>query len=95
MRRDKVIELLQEINNLTIYGTISESEGIDKIRALERVDFVLIGGRYTTSQRVRIKQFIHDGFPHIKITEPGIDYPYSELSIFNEISRLVLQERDL
>lgn len=89
VRRDEVIRNLSMIPNLSIMGTLSEQEGLEAIETLPKVDIVLIGGRYSIEQRIRIKSFIHQNYPHIQIEEPGIDYPYDEQLIHRNIQRLV------
>ncbi|MBE9138658.1 hypothetical protein IQ254_15900 [Nodosilinea sp. LEGE 07088] len=55
-RRHEVIELLEHIGDVTVYGTLSEAEGLAKLEELgEAVNLVLIGGRYTPEQRSRIQ----------------------------------------
>lgn len=92
MRRHEIINLLSSIDALTIYGTLSEEEGKGKIIELPKVDIVLIGGRYTVAQRNSIKQFILQLPYQVIITEPGVDYPYSNEAIFNHIEKIVNYE---
>ncbi|MGV3596546.1 MAG: hypothetical protein ACO1PI_01690 [Bacteroidota bacterium] len=89
IRRDEVIRHLKTIPDLSIIGTLSEEEGINTLEQLPKVDIVLIGGRYSTEQRIRIKSFIVDKYPHIKITEPGIDYPYAEDLIRAHVAKMI------
>jgi hypothetical protein len=84
-RRDEVIKHLQSLGDVTIYGTLSEEEGIEKITTLPRVDVVLIGGRYSEQQRIRIRSFIAHNLPTTKISEPGIDFPYENEAINRDI----------
>jgi hypothetical protein len=88
-RRQEIIDLLQPLHNTHVVGAISEEEGMQQLQALAKVDVVLIGGRYTDEQRARIRAFIHKNCPNIKITEPGVDYPYSNQAIFDHIQALV------
>jgi len=80
-RRDEVISLIESIGGISIYGTLNLEEGMRKIKSLEKVDIVLIGGRYTDDQRVVIKEYVKNNSPKTKITQPGIDYPYANESI--------------
>lgn len=89
LRRDEVIRHLKTVTDLSIIGTLLEEEGIKVIQELPKVDLVLIGGRYTTEQRFRIKTFIAENYPHIKVTEPGIEYPYDEEMIKNQVQKLM------
>jgi hypothetical protein len=88
-RRQEIITLLQPLQNLSIYGALSEAEGMDKLRALKTVDIVLIGGRYTEEERIRIRAFIKQNHAAIKITEPGYQYPYSNEAIFENVQLLL------
>lgn len=89
IRRNEVINSLKVIENLNIYGTLSEDEGIKTIQKLESVDFVLIGGRYTIEQRLRIKNFLQKNYPNIKVIEPGVDFPYNDELIKQKILLLM------
>ena len=91
-RRDSVINLLSPIDNLTIYGMLSEEEGIAKMQELGKVDIVLIGGRYTEQQRINIKNEVTKNYPNASVTEPGVDYHYSNESIFNKINQFVIKK---
>lgn len=89
LRRDEMIRHLRVIPDLSIIGTLSEEEGIRVIENLPRVDLILIGGRYTPQQRLSIKNFINQYYPHIKITEPGVEYPYDENLTLQNITQLM------
>ncbi|MFA9212602.1 MAG: hypothetical protein ACEQSR_01995 [Candidatus Methylacidiphilales bacterium] len=84
-RRNEVLSLLNALGNISVYGTLSEEEGILQLKAPPKVDLVLIGGRYTDAQRERIKAFIAANLPHAKITEPGGHYPYQNEAIKADI----------
>ncbi len=84
-RRDEVIKLVQSIGDITIYGTLNEEEGFEKIKSLASVSLVLIGGRYIEEQRIRIRKFVKEELPNAKITEPGIDFPYENEAIIKNI----------
>ncbi len=88
-RRQEIISLLQPLQNLSVYGSLSEEEGIEMLGKLNAVDIVLIGGRYSEEQRIRIRAFIQKNHPAIKITEPGIQYPYSNEAIFMQVENLL------
>jgi hypothetical protein len=88
-RRQEIIALLQPLQNLSVYGTLSEAEGMEKLVELKNVDIVLIGGRYTEEERKRIRAFIKQNHPAIKITEPGYQYPYSNEAIFENVKLLL------
>jgi hypothetical protein len=91
VRRAEVVTLFSELGDITIYGTLSEEEGIEKLQSLEKVDLVLIGGRYDNEQRKRIKQFVDLNFPNAKITEPGFSYTYRN----DLIKKDVIEKLDL
>ncbi len=87
-RRHEIVELLWPIENLSIYATLSEEEGMAKLKELGKVDIVLIGGRYTDEQRLNIRKYVHENMPNAKITEPGYTYAYSNPLIFENIKKL-------
>ncbi len=89
LRRVEVIDHLKQLGELTIYGTLSEEEGLAKIQSLPKVDLVLIGGRYTEEQRRRIRKFVAENRPLTKISEPGVEFPY-EIDAINRDIRLKL-----
>lgn len=81
-RRHEVIKQLQSLGDITIYGTLSEAEGMAKLEELgDRINLVLIGGRYNSEQRQRIQAWISAHLPQAKISQPGHDYPYSNAAI--------------
>jgi hypothetical protein len=84
-RRDEVINHLKQLGDITIYGTLSEEEGMKKITTLPKVDLVIIGGRYSAEQRIRIRKFVAAHVPQTKMSEPGVDYPYETEAINNDI----------
>jgi hypothetical protein len=84
-RRDEVIRVLMPLKTLSIYGTLSEEDGMRKIAELKQVDLVLIGGRYSDEQRIRIRSIVNAKLPNAKITEPGYDYPYSNDGILEDV----------
>lgn len=85
--RDGVIRIFEQWVKVTAYGTLSEEEGLQKLRELEKVDLVLIGGRYSADQRVRIKEAAKRLFPTISTTEPGVDYPYDHVLMLADIDQ--------
>ena len=85
LRRDEVINHLKQLGDISIYGTLSEEEGIEKISNLPKVDLIVIGGRYSTEQRIRIRKYVALHLPLTKISEPGVDYPYDTNAINNDI----------
>ncbi len=84
-RRDEVIRILIQLKTISIYGTLSEEEGMRKISELKKVDLVLIGGKYSEEQRIRIRSFVRAKLPDTKITEPGYDYPYDNNEILKDV----------
>jgi len=85
-RRHEVIKQIAQLGDVTVYGTLSEQEGIAKIEELDRkVDIVLIGGRYDTDQRQRIKHWLEKNLPKANLSQPGVDFPYSDEAIVNDI----------
>jgi hypothetical protein len=88
-RRHEIISLLQPITSLSVHGALSEEEGIAMLQSLPSIDIVLIGGRYTEEQRIRIRKLVHTNYPAITITEPGVDYMYSNEAIFTTIKNIL------
>jgi len=89
-RRNEVVRLLATLGDVTVYGTLSEEEGIAKIEELDRnVDLVLIGGRYSTEQRKRLTAFVTEHIPNAAISQPGVEYPYSNKSILDDIKQKI------
>jgi hypothetical protein len=88
-RRDEIVRLLAPIANLSIHATLSEEQGIAKIKELNKVDIVLIGGRYTLAQRASIKAFLKENYPSVIVTEPGVDYEYSNELIYTNIKKAI------
>lgn len=91
-RRHEIISLLQPLRNLSVYGALSEAEGMEKIKTLSQIDIVLIGGRYSEAERLRIRNFLHTNYPAVKITEPGYQYLYSNEAIFTNVQNIINNE---
>jgi hypothetical protein len=91
-RRHEIISLLKPLTNLSVYGALSEEEGMEMLQQLTKVDLVLIGGRYSDEQRIRIRTFLQNNYPATKLTEPGIDYNYSNEAIFKTIQNMLHNE---
>ncbi|GAB3167163.1 hypothetical protein [Telluribacter humicola] len=92
VRRDGVIRSLRRIGSVSIYGTLSQEEGLRKVEELGNVDLVLIGGRYTQEQRLRIREYLRDHWPTVQVTEPGLDYPYDDTIIAERIKELLYRQ---
>ena len=86
VRRHEVISHISQIGDLTVYGTLSKKDGIQKIAELLKVDVVLIGGRYTKQQREAIRTQLNELQVNVKISEPGYRYEYSNAAIKKDIS---------
>lgn len=85
--RDHVVSMLEDFNKVTAYAALSEEEGIKSLKTLPKVDFILIGGRYNEEQRIRIRKFVKENLPSAFISEPGIDYPYGDEGVKNDLTR--------
>ncbi len=94
VRRDGVIRSLLQIENVSLYGTLSEEEGLQKVEELGNVDLVLIGSRYTQEQRLRIKQYLRKHWPQVRVTEPGLDYPYDDAITRRKIKALLDEQAE-
>jgi hypothetical protein len=84
--RDHVVGMLEEFGKVTVYATLSEEEGISRLKTLPKVDFVLIGGKYDEQQRVRIRKYVKENLPGTFISEPGIDYPYGDEGVKKDLT---------
>jgi hypothetical protein len=90
-RRHEIVTLLLPIENLSIYATLSEAEGMKKMEELGNVDIILIGGRYSDEERIRIRKYVHENLPNANVTEPGLHYAYSNPEIFNRVKDLSIK----
>ena len=85
-RMNEVVSLIRDsFKTLTAIGNFSEIEGLKKLSTLKKVDLVLIGGRYTEEQRIRIRTYLTEHFPGVATTEPGYQYPYDNAEIMADI----------
>lgn len=84
-RRQEVLALLRRVGGVTAIGALSEAEGMTLLRELPRVDLVLIGGRYGEAERARIRAWLRSHLPATHLTEPGVDYPYSDAAIVTAV----------
>lgn len=86
-RRDEVLRALATLGDFGAYGALSEDEGYALLQQhKDRVKLVLIGGRYSAEERMRIKAWCRERFPHISFTEPGVDYAYD-----NELTKAAVK----
>jgi len=87
-RRHEVVNQLATLGDITVYGTLSEAEGFERLKAQNgRVSLVLIGGRYDADQRARIKAWVAAHLPGVPVSQPGYDYPYANEAILADIRR--------
>jgi hypothetical protein len=84
--RDHVVGMLAEFNRVTVYAALSEEEGLQMLKTLPRVNFILIGGRYNQEQRIHIRNYVKENLPHAFTSEPGIDYPYGDEGVKNDLT---------
>lgn len=85
--RHQVVNMLEEFNKVTVYATLNEDEGMNRLKSLPKVDFILIGGRYDEAQRGRIKKYVKEYLPNAFTSEPGIDYPYGNEGVKNDMTK--------
>ena len=85
--RDHVVGMLQDFNKVTVYAALSEEEGLNRLKTLSKVNFVLIGGRYNEEQRKRIRKYVQENLPVTFTSEPGIDYPYGDEGVKKELTK--------
>ena len=87
-RMNEVVSMIRDsLKTVTAIGNFSEDEGLSKLSTLEKVDLVLIGGRYSEEQRVRIRSYLKRHFPGVATTEPGYQYPYDNAEILEDIKK--------
>jgi hypothetical protein len=87
-RMNEVVSMIRDsLKTVTAIGNFSEDEGLSKLSTLEKVDLVLIGGRYSEEQRIRIKDYLNEHFPGVATTEPGYQYPYDNTEILDDIKK--------
>jgi hypothetical protein len=84
-RMNEVISLIKQVGGITVYGAFSEEEGLALLNTHPNLQLVLIGGRYTNEQRIRIRNYVATHLPNTKLTEPGHDYPYDNTFILKDI----------
>ena len=86
MRMNEVVSMIRDsLKSVTAIGNFSEEEGLQKLNTLKKVDLVLIGGRYSEEQRIRIRNYLKEHFPGVVTTEPGYQYPYDNAEILKDI----------
>lgn len=85
--RHQVVNMLEGFNKVTVFATLSEEEGMQRLKTLSKVNLVLIGGRYDEEQRVRIRKFVKENLPGTYTSEPGIDYPYGNEGVKDDMTR--------
>lgn len=82
--RDQVINNLSILGDITIYGTLSENEGIEKLTHLNgAANVALIGGRYSEEQRTRIKNWVLRNSPNTDVIEAGRNGLHGQKEISN------------
>jgi hypothetical protein len=87
-RMNEVVSLIRDsIPSVTTIGNFSEEEGLLRLITLKKLDLVLIGGRYSEEQRIRIRNFLKLHFPKVSTTEPGYQYPYGNREILQDIRK--------
>lgn len=68
---------LSILGYLGAYGALSKEEGCEQLlKHKDRAKLVLIGGRYSAEQRVRIKAWCREQLTSMSFTEHGVDYAY-------------------
>lgn len=87
-RMNEVVSMIRDsLKTVTAIGNFSEEEGLKKLSTLKKVDLVLIGGRYSEEQRIRIRAYLKEHFPGVATTEPGYQYPYDNAEILKDIKK--------
>ena len=86
-RMNEVVSLIKNIGGITAIGSFSEEEGMQLLKTLPKIDLVLIGGRYTDEQRIRIRQYVKQHLTKVQTTEPGYQYPYDNSEIIKDVRK--------
>ena len=87
-RMNEVVSMIRDsLKTVTAIGNFSEEEGLKKLSTLKKVDLVLIGGRYSEEQRIRIRDYLNEHFQGVATTEPGYQYPYDNTEILDDIKK--------
>lgn len=87
-RMNEVVTMIRDsLKKVTAIGNFSEEEGLERLKKMKKVDLVLIGGRYTEAQRIRIRKYVEQHFPGVATTEPGYQYPYDNAKIIEDIKK--------
>ncbi len=87
-RMNEVVTIIRDsLKRVTAVGNFSEEEGLTRLDNIKKVDLVLIGGRYTDAQRIRIRNYLKQHFPAVATTEPGYQYPYDNSEILRDIKK--------
>lgn len=87
-RMNEVVTMIRDsLKTVTAIGNFSEEEGLERLDKMKKVDLVLIGGRYSEEQRIRIRKYLKQHFPGVATTEPGYQYPYDNAKILEDIKR--------
>jgi hypothetical protein len=87
--RDQVVKELASLEDISVYGTLNETEGFEMFYELPKVDLILIGQAYSTEQRIRIKRKVKDRMPNSLIAEPGIDFSVAGGGVRQNVKRLL------
>lgn len=74
-RRHDFLMHLKELDDIIVYASIVEEEGMSLLRKLKKVDMVVIGTMYPQAGRDRIKAYVNAHLPQTKLIQPGIDFP--------------------
>ena len=88
--RDTVIRKFEQWNKASVYGTLSEEGGLRKLNELEKVDLIVIGGRYNKEQRKSIKKAVRRLHTITQTSEPGIDYPYDHGELLKDVEQKII-----
>ena len=87
-RMNEVVSMIRDsLKTVTAIGNFSEEQGLQELSTLKKVDLVLIGGRYSEEQRIRIRTYLKKHFPGVATTEPGYQYPYDNAEVLKDIKK--------
>lgn len=86
-RMDEVASLIRDMGDLSVIGTFTEAEAMQRIKTTENVRLVALGGAVDDAARQRIRAHLEKHMPKVPTSEPGIQYPYSDDNIRQDIQR--------
>jgi hypothetical protein len=86
-RMDQVVRLIRDIGGVSVVGTFTEKEAMERLKTTPNVRLVGLGGAVENPTRERIHDYLKKNLPGVPTTEPGVQYPYSDENIRQDVKR--------